>query len=278
MKIVLFVLMLGCLTACQTTQQKKPHALLNFLHCTNEQQLFVAANSLPQIVLDGQKDIGAFLKQTTKDLSLDFCNKVELLGIKLGNDMAIKSALVYSCPGVSVCDPVSPQAHLLFKNKGQLFVSGQRHALTSLNAKIKQVLENRHKSRADAISLRWQAGVTKNQLAQAVAAVVKGYVLVYRKLSQQHFKKSLCDLQTKQLKQLIKILPFEFYLDAITPLNSPPPIIAPMSDTIPEIEVDSLDEEIELNIEIDSPDKGKATSHKLLPVYQAINNLIYNVL
>jgi hypothetical protein len=262
MKIVLFVLMLGCLTTCQTTQQKKPHALLNFLNCTNEQQLFAAADSLPQIVLDGQKDIGAFLKQTEKDLQLDFCNKVELLGIKLGNDIAIKSTLAYSCAGVSLCDPVPPQAHLLFKKQGQLFVSGQLQPLASLSAKIKQVLENRHKNRADAISLRWQAGVTKKQLSETMAAVVKGYVLVYRKLAQQHFKKSLCDLQPHQLKQLIKMLPFEFYLDAITPLNTPPPIISPMPDSIPEIEIDSLDEEIELNIEVDSLGKEQASRDK----------------
>jgi hypothetical protein len=95
-----------------------------------------------------------------------------------------------------------------------------------------------------------------------MAAVVKGYVLVYRKLAQQHFKKSLCDLQPHQLKQLIKMLPFEFYLDAITPLNTPPPIISPMPDSIPEIEIDSLDEEIELNIEVDSLGKEQASRDK----------------
>lgn len=256
MRIIFFVLMLGCLTTCQTTQQKKSHA---FLHCANEQQLFAASDSLPQIVLDGQKDIGAFLKQTEKDLQLDFCNKVDILGIKLGNDTAIKSTLAYSCAGVSVCDPVPPQAHLLFKNQGQLFISGQSQSLASLSTKIKQVLENRHKNRADAISLRWQAGVTKKQLAQAITEIVRGYALVYRKLAQQHFQKTLCDLQPHQLKQLIKVLPFEFYLDAITPLNAPPPIISPMPDSIPEIEVDSLDEEIELNIEVNSPDKSQVT-------------------
>lgn len=216
------------LAGCTQSQPKKP------IYCPNEVLLFSAPDSWEKIGLNTDKSSWGFVQNLYDSLKADVCDTTVYLGIQLDNQRMVKCWADKNCDKVIECFLQRPKVLVLAGKHARLLVGLDTIPVDSLKQYIFQTFTDPANKDTEEVTLRWNAGTSAKLLDKTIEQIVAGYLLLYRKLAQTHYKKDLCELTKEQTGYLKKELPFSLCLNGKA-YPPPPPGVIPEMKVMPDI-------------------------------------------
>lgn len=207
--------------------------------CLQEKELLCAPDSLPQINIDFNKPPDSIFAEIEFAMEYNICDKMISFGLPY--DLQLQKSQVTSnsinLPVIvykqcdRYLDAYPPKMPILMNNKEEMLINGKLGNKDSLEIWIEAYYYDYHipmiQSPKNAFfNFRWDERANKDSVTAVFASIIKGYMNVANRNSQEQYNKLLCELPEDKLDSLKHALPFNLKLSMgeITPdIPLPPP-------------------------------------------------------
>lgn len=190
-------------------------------YCENQIELISKLKTIKHIdvdILEISGDCNSFLRENFD--SLEYCCSDIRYSVdwhfkeNLSIPLALESE--YRCQGCPIALRCFDYFSILINNSNQLLVEGDYCKMDSLQDEIEEFYLTKigtkgHHSRIEPVRFRlqWDTEASKDSLNLALTKLVNSYLLIMQDLSIQEFSQDLCNINSDQLSEIYKILPFK---------------------------------------------------------------------
>jgi len=186
-------------------------------YCANEKFLFGVDDSIKKLELNMQQDRDSLLNDIEKLLGTVPCEKETIFGMDIGHSRILKLGVFKSC-GTIHCG-LDPYLSIELCSQNKILVNMFLSEVDSIPFLAARYIENSAigstiSSRLydGSVLLNWHKDTDEKRIKKVMESIIDGYMIVYKKLALENFKKPLYKLNANELNDLKSILDFDIQI------------------------------------------------------------------